>query len=108
MEGKKLLNSQSAIKEAAVADTLRGRFVEEEQSTVGSSSSFSLEDVTVVEQDAEGPSDLQSTTINLDMPSAVSPEDWVGKEVKVEGRFDMPPPGETRRLVFVVEHIDEA
>ena len=87
---------------------MRGRFVEAEQPAGEETTGFSLEDVTVVEQDAEGPSDLQSTTINLDVPPAVSAENWVGKEVNVEGRFEMPPPGESRRLVFVVEHIDEA
>ncbi len=58
--------------------------------------------------DPEGPSHLETTTIALDMPSAVSAENWVGKEVNVEGRFDAPPEEEPFRQVFVVERIDEA
>ncbi len=88
---------------------MRGRFVEEaEQSTVVSSSSFSLEDATVVKWDPEGPSDLQTTAISLDMPPRLSAENWVGKEVNVEGHFGAPPEEESFRPVFVVEHIDEA
>lgn len=47
-----------------MAATLRGRFVKAEQPTVVSSSSFSLEDATVVEWDPEGPSGLQTTAIS--------------------------------------------
>ncbi len=90
-----------------MAATLRGTFVEAEQPAGEETTGFSLEDTTIIEQDPEGPSDLQATTINLDMPSAVSAENWVGKEVKVEGHFDAPPE-EPSRQVFVVEHIDEA
>ncbi len=91
-----------------MAAILRGTFVEAEQPTVVSSPGFCLEEATVVEWDPEGPADLQTTAINLDMPSAMSPESWVGQEVVVEGRFDAPPEEESSRQVFVVEHIDEA
>lgn len=91
-----------------MAAILRGTFVEAEQPTVVSSPGFCLEEATVVEWDPEGPADLQTTAINLDMPSAMSPESWVGQEVVVEGRLDAPPEEESSRQVFVVEHIDEA
>jgi hypothetical protein len=91
-----------------MAATLRGRFVEAEPAGREETTGFSLEDVTIVESDPEGPSDLQTATVNLDMPSAVSAENWAGKEVNVEGHFEEPPPGEgSHRSVFVVEHIDE-
>ena len=108
MEGKKLLSSQSATKEAAVAATLRGRFVETEQWGGEETTGFSLEDVTVVKTEPEetsGP-DVEGSTVNLNMPSAVAGENWVGQEVIVEGRIDT---GLfTSRQVFVVENIDEA
>ncbi len=93
-----------------MAATLRGRFVEAEQPAGEETTGFNLEDVTVVEADPEetsGP-DVEGTTVDLDMPSAVSAENWVGQEVIVEGRFDAAPSGETSRRVFVVESIDEA
>ena len=91
-----------------MAATLRGRFVETEQPTGEETTGFSLEDVTIVEPDPEGPAHLETTPVSLDMPSAVSAENWVGKEVKVEGHFDAPPEEGASRQVFVVEHIDEA
>ncbi len=90
-----------------MASILRGRFVEAQQPAREETTGFSLEHVTVVVLDPEGPSHLE-TTVNLDMPLAVSAENWVGKEVNVEGRFDAPPGEAASRQVFVVEHIDEA
>ncbi len=90
-----------------MAATLRGRFVEAEQPAGEETTGFSLEDATVVEWDPEGPSDIKTTFISLDMPPDVSAENWVGKEVNVEGRFDAPPE-ESSRQIFMVEHIDEA
>jgi hypothetical protein len=68
-----------------------------------------LEDVTVVEADPEAPSDFdpEGEMINLNLPLSVSGENWVGKEVEVEGRFEQEGAPEDRRLVFVVEEIDE-
>jgi len=101
----------SATKEVfSVAAALRGRFVEGElaggeEETRG----FLLEDVTVVEADPEAPSDFdpEGEMINLNMPLAVSGENWVGKEVEVEGRFEQEGEPEGTRWVFVVEEIDE-
>ncbi len=93
-----------------MAATLRGTLVEAEQSA-GTEEivDFRLEDVTFVEPNPEGPADLETTAVNLIMHSAVSDENWVGKEVVVEGRFDIPPSeDDTSRWVFVVEHIEEA
>lgn len=90
-----------------MATTLRGRFVEAVSVGVEKTAIFSLEEVTVVEMDPEGLSHLEATTIHLVMPSVVSGDDWIGREMVVEGRFDIPPPGETRRLVFVVKRIVE-
>jgi hypothetical protein len=43
------------------------------------------------------------------VPSAVAAENWVGKEVVVEGHFEeAAAEGETTRWVFMVESIDEA
>ena len=94
-----------------MAAALRGRFVEgelaggEEEETPG----FLLEDVTVVEADPEAPSDFdpEGEMINLNMPLDVSGENWVGKEVEVEGRFEQEGEPEGVRWVFVVEEIDE-
>ncbi len=94
-----------------MAVTLRGRFVEGKSAGESETTGFSLEDVTVVKADAEETSaaDIEDTTVGLDMPSAVSAENWVGQEVVIEGRFDAPSGGEgAARRVFVVEHIDEA
>jgi hypothetical protein len=101
----------SATKEvASVAAALRGRFVEgklagEEEETTD----FLLEDVTVIEADPEAPPhfDPEGEMINLNMPLAVSGENWVGKEVEVEGRFEQEGEPEGARWVFVVEEIDE-
>ncbi len=71
-----------------MAATLRGRFVETDQPTGEETTGFNLEDVTVVETDTGDPSNLKTTTIDLDMPSAVAGENWVDKEVIVEGRGD--------------------
>ena len=84
-----------------MATILRGTFVEAEQPTVFSSPSFCLEEAAVVEWDPEGPADLQTTAINLDMPSAMSPESWVGQEVVVEGRFEAPSEEESSRQVYL-------
>jgi hypothetical protein len=100
---------RSATEEADVAATLRGRFVEADQPLGEETTGFSLEDTVLVEADPEeapGP-EVEGERINLDMPSAVSAENWVGKEVNVEGRFDAPPEEASSRQVFVVEHIDE-
>ena len=92
-----------------MAATLRGRFVEAEQPAgAEETTGFCLENVTFVEQAPEGPSDLRTTAINLDMPSAETAENWVGKEVKIEGYFKAPPEEGASRQVFVVEHIGEA
>ncbi len=91
--------------------TLRGRFVEASSAGAEETTGFSLEDATVVGADSEGASDLEPSgeTINLDMPSAVSAENWVGKEVVVEGSFEAASAGEANpRRVFRVESIDEA
>ena len=101
----------AATKEVfSVAAALRGRFVEgelagEEEETMV----FLLEDVTVVEADPEAPTDFdpEGEMINLNMPLAVSGENWVGKEVEVEGRFEQEGEPEGHRWVFVVEEIDE-
>jgi hypothetical protein len=90
-----------------MATTLRGRFVEADQPLGEETTGFSLEDVTIVETDPEDPSHLETTMVDLGMPSAVSAENWVGKEVNVEGHFDAPPEEASSRQVFVVEHIDE-
>ncbi len=86
---------------------MRGRFVGAMSVGVEKTTGFSLEEVTVVEMDAEGLSHLEAKTIHLVMPSVISGDDWIGREIVVEGRFDIPPPGETRRLVFVVKRIVE-
>jgi hypothetical protein len=87
-----------------MAVVLRGRFAEAEAAGTEETTGFNLEDVTIVEMDPQGPSDLEATAINLDMPSAVAGVNWVGKEVVVEGHFKE---GGARR-VFTVEHIHEA
>ncbi len=85
---------------------LRGRFVEAESAGTEETTGFNLEDVTVVEADPEetffAP---EGEAINLSMPSAVSGENWVGKEVVVEGHFEQ---SGGQHWVFVVESIDEA
>ena len=92
-----------------MAATLRGRFVEGEPAGEEETAGFLLEDVTVVEGDPEAPSDFdpEGEMINLNMPSAVSGENWVGKEVEVEGRFEQEGEPEAARWVFVVQEIDE-
>ncbi len=87
--------------------TLRGRFVEAVSVGVEKTTGFSLQEATVVEMDPEGLFHLEAKTIHLVMPSAISGDDWIGREMVVEGCFDIPPPGETRRLVFVVKRIVE-
>ncbi len=87
-----------------MAAVLRGRFVE------GESTGFLLEDVTAVEADPEALADFddpEGEMINLNMPLDVSGENWVGKEVEVEGRFEQEGKPEDRRWVFVVKEIDE-
>ena len=88
---------------------LRGRFVEGELAGEEETPVFLLEDVTVVEADPEAPSDFdpEGEMINLNLPLSVSGENWVGKEVEVEGRFEQEGAPEARRWVFVVEEIDE-
>ncbi len=90
-----------------MAATLRGRFVEAEPAGAEETTGFNLEDVTVVEADpGEGPGfDPGGETINLAMPSAISGENWVGKEVEVEGHFEQRGGGDRR--VLVVESINE-
>lgn len=85
---------------------LRGRVVEAESAGTEETTGFNLEDVTVVDAGPEETTgfDAEGATINLDMPSAVSGENWVGKEVEVSGRFER---REGDRRVFVVESIDE-
>ena len=88
---------------------LRGRFMEADPAGAEETTGFSLEEVEVVEADpaeTSGP-DVEGTTVNLDVPSAVSGENWTGQEVVVEGHFRGAPPQETNRRVFVVESIDE-
>ena len=87
---------------------MRGRFVEgelAEEETTG----FLLEDVTMVEANPEAPFDFDSEgeMINVNMPLAVSGENWVGKEVEVEGRFEREVEPEGAHWVFVVEEIEE-
>lgn len=92
-----------------MAATLRGRFVEAESAGTEEIIDFRLEDVMFIEPAPEGPAYLETTAVDLVMHSGVSHENWVGKEVVVEGRFDTPPSGdESSRWVFLVEHIDEA
>jgi hypothetical protein len=94
-----------------VAATLRGRFVEAEPAGAEETTGFGLEDVTLIEADPEEAPDFdpEGVEIDLDMPSAVSAENWVGKEVVVEGSFEPAPTGErTPRRVFRVESIDES
>ncbi len=90
-----------------MAATLRGRFIEAESAGMEETTGFTLEDVTVVEADpGEDPGfDPEGETINLAMPSAVSGENWVGKEVEVEGHFEQR--GAAYRRVLVVESINE-
>jgi hypothetical protein len=67
--------------------------------------------VTVVEADPEETAgfDPEGGAINLDMPSAVAAENWVGKEVVVEGIFEAASTEErTPGWVFRVDSIDEA
>lgn len=90
-----------------MATTLRGRFIEAESARMEETTGFALEGVTVVEADpAEGPDfDPEGETIALDMPSTVSAENWDGKEVEVEGHFELR--GGAYRQVLVVESINE-
>ena len=92
-----------------MAAALRGRFVEGEPAGEEETTGFLLEDVTVVEADPKAPSDFdpEGEMINLNMPSTVSGENWVGKEVEVEGRFEQEGEPEGARWVFVVQEIDE-
>ncbi len=85
--------------------SLRGRFVEGEPAVGEEGTGFLLEDVTVVEGDAEETSDFdpEGETIDLEMPSAVAVENWAGREVEVAGNFEQ----KGGRWVFVVEEIDE-
>ena len=88
---------------------LRGRFMETDPAGAEETTGFSLEGVEVVEADpveTSGP-DVEGTTVNLDVSSAVSGENWTGQEVVVEGHFRGVPPQKTSRRVFVVESIDE-
>jgi hypothetical protein len=94
-----------------VAATLRGTFVEAESAGTEETTGFNLEGVTVVEADPEETAgfDPEGGAINLDMPSAVAAENWVGKEVVVEGIFEAASTGErTPGWVFRVDSIDEA
>lgn len=91
--------------------TVRGTFVEASSARAEETTGFSLEEATVVEADSEEASNLEPSggTINLNMPSAVSAENWVGKEVVVEGSFEAASTGEaTPRWIFRVDSIDEA
>ncbi len=91
-----------------MAISLRGRFVEADTAGTEETTGFNLEDAVVVEADSEELSDLEDTTISLNMPSVASGQNWSGKEVVVEGNFEEPPgEGETARRVFKVESIDE-
>ncbi len=95
-----------------MAATLRGRFVEaEEAAGAEETTGFNLEDVTVVEADPEESVgfDPEGQTNNLDVPVAHAAENWVGKEVVVEGHFEeASSEEEATRRVFTVESIDEA
>ncbi len=92
-----------------MAISLRGRFVEAEAAGTEETTGFNLEDAEVVEADSGEPSDLEDTTISLNMPTVTAGQNWSGKEVVVEGNFEEPPgEGETTRRVFKVESIDEA
>jgi hypothetical protein len=93
-----------------VAATLRGRLVEAEPAGMEETTGFNLQDVTVIEADPEETSGFEPEggTIDLDMPSAVAANNWIGKEVVVQGDFEATSTGErTPRWVFRVESIDE-
>ncbi len=64
-----------------MAATLRGRFVETEPAGTEETTGFGLEDATLIEADPEETSDFdpEGVEIDLDMPSAVSAENWVGR-----------------------------
>jgi hypothetical protein len=92
-----------------MAVTLRGRFVEAEATGEEKITGFNLEYVTVVEADPQAPADIEGTTVSLDMPSAAGGENWVGKEVTVEGDLEKAPAEEGDvHWVLTAERIEEA